>query len=84
MLVTINGREEEKNDSVCISRFRNDGKLGKKRRRIIEIGIVVIEDGKIIDEYETHVRPNGSIPPFVSQLTGINESDLVDAPTFKK
>lgn len=60
------------------------GNSVKNGDEIIEIGIVVIEDGKIIDEYETHVRPNGSIPPFVSQLTGINESDLVDAPTFKE
>ncbi|MFB9972908.1 helicase C-terminal domain-containing protein [Allobacillus sp. GCM10007489] len=60
------------------------GNSVKNGDEIIEIGIVVIEDGKIIDECETHVRPNGSIPPFVSQLTGINESDLVDAPTFKE
>ncbi|MBR7553229.1 helicase C-terminal domain-containing protein [Allobacillus sp. GCM10007491] len=60
------------------------GNSVKNGDEIIEIGIVVIEDGKIIDEYESNIKPNGSIPPFVSQLTGISESDLVDAPTFKE
>ncbi len=60
------------------------GNSAKNGDEIIEIGIVVIEDGKIVDEYESKVKPNGSIPPFVSQLTGIEMKDLRDAPTFKE
>jgi len=50
--------------------------------RIIEIGALVIENGKIVREYETFLNPGGPISPFITALTGIHDKDLEDAPTF--
>ena len=43
--------------------------------RIIEIGAVLIEDGKLAKEFQTFVDPGRPIPSYVSRLTGINLED---------
>lgn len=50
--------------------------------RIIDIGIVKTDGQKIIKEYETLVNPGTTLSPFITQLTGINSEELVDAPSF--
>ncbi|MFD2045842.1 ATP-dependent DNA helicase DinG [Ornithinibacillus salinisoli] len=52
--------------------------------QIIEVGIVVIENNEIVDEFSTLLRPNKPIPPFVSKLTGISDSDVAFAPLFEE
>lgn len=52
--------------------------------RIIEIGIVVIENNQITKEFSTFLKPNKIIPPFISNLTGISDEDLEDAPVFSE
>ncbi|WP_430108952.1 ATP-dependent DNA helicase DinG [Paenibacillus sp. B1-33] len=48
---------------------------------IIQIGLVILgHDLKIEREYHTLVRPTVPIPEFISQLTGITEEDVKDAP----
>lgn len=48
---------------------------------IIQIGLVILgHDLKIEHEYHTLVRPTVPIPEFISQLTGITEEDVKDAP----
>ncbi len=49
---------------------------------IIEIGLVVIRGGRIIDRFETMVWSDRTIPPWVARLTGISNDDLEGAPTF--
>ncbi|MBM7569853.1 ATP-dependent DNA helicase DinG [Aquibacillus albus] len=53
-----------------------------KGDRIIEVGIVVIQDGKITTDYSTFINPGVEIPPFITNLTGIKQTDLSDAPSF--
>ena len=53
-----------------------------KRDRITEVGIVIMEDGEIIDTYESLVNPRISVPPFITRLTGIHDGMLIDAPEF--
>jgi len=56
---------------------------GKSRpTRIIEIGACRITAGRIVDEFETLVNPDTSLPPFISTLTGITEEMLASAPPF--
>lgn len=50
--------------------------------RISAIGISVIEDGRIIDSYFSLVDPEQPFDWFNSQLTGINEETVFDAPAF--
>lgn len=51
---------------------------------IIEIGAIRISDGNIVDEFQTFVKPYSDflIPDFISELTGITDADLVDAPAL--
>ncbi len=52
--------------------------------RIIEIGIVRVEDDQVIDTYSTLINPHSHIPPEISQMTGIYERDVLNAPTFRE
>src|SRR5690625_8028204 len=58
------------------------GHIAEEDAQIIDIGIVVIKDNDIIQEYTTLLKPNKPIPAFISHLTGITDEDVVDAPTF--
>ncbi|WP_310397232.1 exonuclease domain-containing protein [Hymenobacter sp.] len=50
--------------------------------RITEIAIYVHDGEKIVDEYATLLNPGRSIPPFITQLTGITNDMVSDAPKF--
>lgn len=50
--------------------------------RIIEIGIVRVENNKVVHKYQTLLNPDTYVSPFVEQLTGITTKDLEHAPTF--
>jgi DNA polymerase-3 subunit epsilon len=50
--------------------------------RIIEIGILRIENNKIVKKFETLINPEVTISPFIENLTGIDGKDLEDAPLF--
>lgn len=52
--------------------------------RIIEIAIIRIEGNKIVDTFTSLINPRAFIPPIITHITGIRESDLVDAPEFSK
>ncbi|GAA0444422.1 ATP-dependent DNA helicase DinG [Lentibacillus halophilus] len=51
--------------------------------KIIEVGIVVIEGDVISDEFSTFLNPDMSIPPFITNLTGITDRDVEHAPFFQ-
>ena len=48
--------------------------------RIIEIGAVRIEDGKVTDEFCTFVNPGKHIPSKITDLTGISDDMVSNAP----
>ncbi|MEY8441330.1 helicase C-terminal domain-containing protein [Lactobacillaceae bacterium 24-114] len=50
--------------------------------RIIQIGCILLQDGKIINCFETKINPETSIPRNISQLTGIKNKDVRTAPLF--
>lgn len=52
--------------------------------RIIEIAMVKIINNQPIDFYHSLVNPNEKIPWFITKLTGIKNSMLKHAPTFKE
>lgn len=51
--------------------------------RIIQIGCVLVQDGQIINHFETKVNPRERIPRSVVQLTGIHDQDVKKAPLFE-
>ena len=51
--------------------------------RIIEIGLLVIENGVLIEKWQSFVDPQVALPPFIQRLTGISPAMLVGAPEFR-
>ena len=53
------------------------------RQELIQIGAVLLdEEYEIIDSFVTFVKPRfGELDDFIVKLTGITQSDLVDAPS---
>ncbi|MCM3633029.1 ATP-dependent DNA helicase DinG [Paenibacillus camelliae] len=49
--------------------------------QIIQIGLVVVSDElEIVDTFSTYVKPTVEIPLFITNLTGIQQADVQDAP----
>ena len=53
------------------------------RGRITEIAMIRVEDGKIVDEFTSLINPGSDIPYWITKLTGITTSDVMDAPYFQ-
>jgi len=50
--------------------------------RIIEVGVLKVKGGAVVDRFSTLVDPERSIPYHIESLTGITNKDLSGAPTF--
>lgn len=50
---------------------------------IIEIGLVVIKNKKIIQEKNYLINPKQRIPEFIQKLTSISDNDVKDAPVIE-
>ncbi len=50
--------------------------------RIIEVGIVRVEDGQVIEEFSSLVNPGMTVDPFIFEMTGIDPAELENAPSF--
>lgn len=59
------------------------GHSSVKGDRIIQIAIILIENGKIGEKYVRFVNPGQKIPAFIRQLTNIDDQDVQDAPYFE-
>lgn len=68
--------------SFCVIDFETTG-TSPKNSRAIEIGLVKIENLKIVDSYHSLINPETLIPPFITELTGISDEDVWNAPTFE-
>ncbi len=53
-----------------------------KRDKITEIAIILFDGSEIIDEYQTLINPERSIPPNITRITGIDNAMVEDAPKF--
>ena len=67
----------------CIIDVETTGK-GINGNRITEICAVRLKDGEIIDKFTSLVNPEQYIPPFITNLTGIDDSMVADAPLFNE
>ncbi len=55
--------------------------LDPRNESMTEIGAVLVEDGKITQQFNTFVNPGKPIPPKLVQLTGITDAMVADAPS---
>ncbi len=52
--------------------------------QIIEIGIIRVEDGCVVDTFQTLIQPHRSISSLITQITGITNEDLEGKPRFEE
>lgn len=67
--------------NFCIVDLETTG-LSPTSDRIIEIGAIVVQGGQWVQSYSSFVDPERPLPPFISDLTGIQPEQLKKAPTF--
>lgn len=54
------------------------------RDRIIEVGAARFRNGEVVDTFSRLVQPGRRLPPFIVQLTGIDDAMLADAPSIEE
>ncbi|MCP1639020.1 ATP-dependent DNA helicase DinG [Streptococcus gallinaceus] len=52
------------------------------KAKIIQIGIVIVQDGKIQETYQTDINPYEKLDNHIKELTGISDGQLAQAPDF--
>ena len=79
----VNPRGQSLDDTYVVFDIETTG-FSAKSDRIIEIGAVKVEKGKITDRFSTFVNPEIPIPFRIEKLTSINDSMVIDAPKIEE
>jgi DNA polymerase-3 subunit epsilon len=53
-----------------------------ENHRVTEIGAVRVQNGKVVDRFQTLLNPQRSVPPGITRLTGISAEMVAGAPYF--
>jgi ATP-dependent DNA helicase DinG len=69
-------------DSIVALDLETTG-LDPNKDTIIEIGAVKFNEKRVEAEWSTLINPGRKIPPFITQLTGISDHMVLDAPTIQ-
>jgi DNA polymerase III subunit epsilon len=56
--------------------------MSPARERITEVGLVLVDDGQVVEEWSQLVHPGCAIPPEITYLTGISNDMVRNAPPF--
>ncbi len=70
--------------TVTVLDFETTGLSNIRGDRIIEIGAVKLFEDNIIGVFQTLVNPERNIPKMSTQITGITEEMIKNAPTYKE
>lgn len=70
-------------DSIVALDIETTG-LDPEKDAIIEIGLVRFHDRRIEAEWSSLVNPGRRIPPFITQLTGITDQMVLQAPSLRE
>lgn len=68
--------------SYAVVDVETTGGSPRTGHRVTEIAAVVVRDGQVVEIFEQLVNPDRSIPLFITQLTGITDRMVCDAPRF--
>lgn len=71
-------------DKCVVLDLETTGNRPQSGDQIIQIGMCIIKQGKIVEQYTSLVKPTISIPPYIEQLTGITNERVEHAPTIQE
>jgi len=69
-------------EPVVFVDIETNGGMAGARGRITEIAAIRVEDEAVADTFSSLVNPGGPLPAWITDLTGISDADLVQAPYF--
>lgn len=67
-------------DVVAVIDFETTGLSPAQGDRATEIAAVIVEDGQVVDRYQSLMNAGVRIPSFIESLTGISNSMIRSAP----
>ncbi|MBR4807058.1 MAG: PHP domain-containing protein, partial [Lachnospiraceae bacterium] len=79
--IVIDSKSQSLDGSFVVFDIETTG-FSSLKDKIIEIGAVKVVSGEITDRFSTFVNPKVPIPYRIEQLTSINDSMVVGAPTI--
>ncbi|MBQ2282780.1 MAG: PolC-type DNA polymerase III [Agathobacter sp.] len=80
--IITDSRNQSLDDSYVVFDIETTG-FSPDKNKIIEIGAVKVENGKIVDKFSTFVNPKVPIPFRIEQLTSIRDDMVVNAPEIE-
>lgn len=81
--VAVNEKGQDLSASFVVFDLETTG-FSPVKDKIIEIGAVKVECGKITDRFSTFVNPQVPIPFNITNLTGINDNMVMEAPVIEE
>ena len=66
---------------IAVIDFETTGMSPSQGARATEVAIVLLEGGQVVDRFQSLMKTGAWIPPFITELTGISNAMLQDAPT---
>lgn len=76
-----NGKGQNLDSSFVVFDLETTG-FSPHKNKIIEIGAVRVESGEVVDRFSSFVNPQVPIPFKIENLTGINDSMVINADTI--
>ena len=80
--VAVNEKGQSLSDTYVVFDLETTG-FSSVKDKIIEIGAVKVEQGKITERFSTFVNPKRPIPFEITQLTSINDQMVMEAPDIE-
>lgn len=92
MLITVcyrnindtSNHDQRNVNTIAVIDFETTGLSPARGDRATEIAAVLLRDGQIVDRYQSLMNAGLSIPPFITQLTGISTSMVRQAPPAER
>ena len=66
--------------SIAVIDFETTGATPAQGARATEVAICLLEGGRIVDRFASLMNAQVWIPPFITQLTGITNDMVANAP----
>ncbi len=71
-------------DPIAVIDFETTGITPGSDCRATEIGVVILDGGRIVDRYQSLMNAGIPVPPFIQNLTGISTAMLRAAPPVEQ